>query len=117
MILHFINDDLYVHLRTEEVDIRAWLPQMLQTLLAGQLHIDDVLRLWDYYLAECSESGSFGLHLYVCLALLAVLTEELLEMDGHMILVCLQELPRVDPEVLLQKAFAIREEVLSRDLL
>ena len=48
--------------------MRAWLPQMLQTLLAGQLHIDDVLRLWDYYLAECSERIVW-VALYVCLAL------------------------------------------------
>jgi hypothetical protein len=115
-LFHHINENLYTHFIHEGVDALEWLPGMLRTLLAAHLHLEDTLRLWDTYLADAMEATGFPLHPYVCLALLTLFTEELLEMDGAEVLRFLRELPRVDVEALLQKAIALREEVTAREL-
>lgn len=121
MLFHQTNTELYHHFHTEGVlypgDGEWWVLDYMRSLLAKQLHLDDFLRLLDTYLADCSETGGFSLHVFVCLSLLSMLTEDLMEMDKTQIVSFLQNLPRVDAEVLLQQALSVREMVLSRELL
>jgi hypothetical protein len=117
MLFHATNAELYQHFHAEGVLPQEWVPDYMRCLLTKQLHLDDLLRLLDAYLADCSETGGFPLHVFVCLSLLSMLTEDLMEMDRTQILSFLHKLPRVDTEVLLQQALSVRESVLSRELL
>jgi hypothetical protein len=118
MLFHHTNAELYHHFHAEGVLPDAeWVLSYMRGLLSKQLHIDDFLRLLDSYLADCSETGGFPLHIFVCLSLLSMLTEDLMEMDRTQIIAFLGCLPRVDVEVLLQQALSVREAILSRELL
>lgn len=117
MLFHHTNEVLYMHFHSEAVPHDKWLPEYIRCLLSKQLRLEDHLRLMDTYLADCSELGGFPLHLFVCLSLLSMFTEELMELDCTQILLFLNHLPSVDLELLLQRALAVRESVLSRELL
>jgi len=54
----------YSYFEEEEIDANAWIPSWLRFLLARELHLNSVLRLWDTYFS-CQES--LELHTYVCL--------------------------------------------------
>lgn len=118
MLFHHTNAELYHHFHAEGVLPDAeWVLSYMRGLLSKQLHIDDFLRLLDSYLADCSETGGFPLHIFVCLSLLSMLTEDLMEMDRTQMIAFLGCLPRVDTEVLLQQALSVREAILSKELL
>ncbi|RNF04924.1 putative GTPase activating protein [Trypanosoma rangeli] len=117
MLFRATNFDLYRHFVAEGVTVVEWLPQMLKTLLAGRLHEEDLLRLWDVYLAGALEDLSCPLHPYVCLAILAEMTEVLLECEKSGIIERLRHLPRINAGCIIQKAVSLKESVFSKNLL
>lgn len=117
LLFRSTNIALYQHFFAKGITVLEWVPDMLTTLLAGRLHTDDLLRLWDCYLADVWETLSVPLHPYVVLAILAEMTEELIECEKMEILHRLRQLPRIDATSILQSAFSIRESVYSKDLL
>lgn len=54
MLLRVLEPELTEYFENEEVEPNSWVPSWLQTLLAGQLRISCVLRLWDTYFS-CKE--------------------------------------------------------------
>lgn len=53
MIFKSCNRALYDHFFREAVTLLEWVPVLLSSLLAGRLqHWEDLLQLWDYYLAD-----------------------------------------------------------------
>ncbi|PWV19106.1 hypothetical protein C3747_11g424 [Trypanosoma cruzi] len=117
MLFRATNFDLYRHFVAESVTAVEWLPGMLKTLLAGRLHEEDLLRLWDVYLADALEYLGFPLHPYVCLAILEEMTEVLLECEKSGIIERLRHLPRIEAGSIIQKAISLKESVFSKDLL
>ena len=70
--------DLYSYFEDEEVDYSQWATSWLRHLLAKELPIKALMRLWDTYF---STPGGISLHAYVCLG-----TRSLLPMSALMIL-------------------------------
>lgn len=66
---------------------------MLQYLLAKELPMDCLLRLWDTYF---SSAEGLGLHLYTMLAILVNFSEELIELEYSELKGFLQHLPEMD---------------------
>ena len=112
-----LNEDLYLHFFAEELHYNAWLPEMMATLLAANIALEDCLRLWDTYLADIAESCSAPLHMFVILAILEEFTEVLVELDRAGILSFLRKIPRINVEHVLHKASGMRSEALSRELI
>jgi len=69
-----------------------------QFLLAKELPMDCVLRLWDTYFS-CAEG--LGLHLYTMLAILVNFHEELIELEQSELKGFLQHLPEMDMDQVL----------------
>lgn len=65
----------------------------MQHLLAKELPMDCVLRLWDTYF---SSAEGLGLHLYTMLAILVNFSEELTELEHSELKGFLQHLPEMD---------------------
>nr|CCC95175.1 unnamed protein product [Trypanosoma congolense IL3000] len=116
MLFRATNFELYRHFVTEGVSVLEWVPGMLTTLLAGRLHVDDLLCLWDVYFADALEYLGFPLHPYVCLAILVQMTEVLIECEKSGIIELLHHLPRIRTPSIVQRAIALRESVLSQGL-
>lgn len=117
LLFRTTNIALYEHFFTEGVATLEWVPDMLTTLLAGRLDPEDLLRLWDLYLADIWGTLSVPLHPYVVLAILAEMTEDLIECEKSEILSRLRNLPRIDAASILQSATSIRESVFAKGLL
>jgi len=115
-ILRHALPEVVEHLESEEVDPSRWAHQWLQGLLVKQMSTENVLRLWDAYLA-----GDHGLdfHPYVCVALVEAVQEELLEADGVEVLTLLQQVPTRGLEIshLLAKAKNVRDDTLGQGIL
>jgi hypothetical protein len=115
--------ELYRYFEDEAVKPNDWLPSWLRFLLARELPVLSVLRLWDIYLAYEQEQQPqrgppyFELHPYVCLAILQLSIEDLLELDTFEIHWYLDHLPPMDMGNVLTAARNIREDVISRNLL
>ncbi len=74
-----------------------------QFLLAKELPMDCVLRLWDTYFS-CAEG--LGLHLYTMLAILVNFHEELIELEHSELKGFLQHLPEMDMDQVYHPLFA-----------
>lgn len=112
--------DLYRYFEDEAVSAKDWLPSWLRFLLARELPTQSVLRLWDVYFGheqQAARGAYFELHPYVCLAVLQLSIEDLLELDHFEIHWYLDHLPPMDIGNVLTAARNIREDVLSRNLL
>ena len=70
--------ELHSYFEEEEVDIIGFATNWLQHLLAGELRIEDLMRLWDTYFAL---PDFMDLHLYVCIAILTNCKDSLEELD------------------------------------
>lgn len=106
--------DLYAYFEEEAVSVHQWLPSWLRSLLARELPMPCVLRLWDIYFAHeqqaAREDAPLELHLYVCLAILQLCMEDLLELDYSEIRWYLQHLPSMDINHVLMTARNIRDD-------
>ena len=57
------------------------------------------------------------LHIYVCLAILEVCQEDIMELADAEVLRYLQQLPALDMEEIITQAFNIKDDVIARSLL
>ncbi|GJD07200.1 TBC1 domain family member 22B [Galdieria sulphuraria] len=90
MLFRTLQPELCEFFESEELEPFDWIPSWIRNLLSRELPMECVLRLWDTYFA--SEEG-LHLHGYVCLAVMDMLQEELLELDGLELKGYLQNLP------------------------
>lgn len=105
--------DLYNHFEEEEMGPGDWLIPWLESLLSAQLPTEALLRLWDAYFASDSW---FALHLFVCLAVLRHLKDDLEELEDGELKAALQRLPSLDMDQILAHAVNVRDELEVLDL-
>jgi len=86
----------------------------LEFLLAKELPLHSVMRLWDTYFA--SDEG-LRMHPYVCLAILAACKEEFMETEHPELVGMLEHLPLLDMDMIITQAYNIREEVMASGLI
>ncbi|GJQ15911.1 hypothetical protein GpartN1_g7702.t1 [Galdieria partita] len=114
MLFRTLQPELCEFFESEELEPFDWIPSWIRNLLSRELPMECVLRLWDTYFA--SEEG-LSLHSYVCLAVMDMLQEELLELDGLELKGYLQNLPAVDMDQVITRAYNIREDVVGLGLI
>lgn len=78
-------------------------------MLGQALPLPCVLRLWDTYVAIGDDAVAF--HVYVCLAILQLSSEAVLEMEYSQILGYLRHLPPLDMDTVVTIAYAIRHKM------
>merc|ERR1711865_791236 len=107
MLLRSLHPELSNHFEDEELEPNEWALCWLRQLLARELPIECVLRLWDTYLAMGDTLMSF--HPYVCLAILSECEEELLETEQPELKETLAMLPALQMDRIITQAFNLRE--------
>lgn len=105
--------DLYNYFEEEEVEIQEWATSWLQNVLAREMRLDDLIRLWDTYFSL--REGMFDLHRFVCLAVLVYLKESLEDMEQSEIRTLLMRLPPLDVDRIINDAFNLRHEHIERE--
>ena len=118
-LLRHTLPELYFYFE-EQCSGGSWLTSWLQFLLARELPLPCVLRLWDTYfsLPSTARQGALQeLHVFVCLAILEQCVEELMELDDADLLWYLQHLPVLDMGQVITQAQNLRDEVLARGIL
>lgn len=108
---HFDDEEVHPNLWVCTQYMR-WLWQAvdwIRYLLAEALPLHCVLRLWDTYFAAGIDA--VPLHAYVCLAILQLTQETLLEMEYSQILMFLKRLPPLDMDTVVTVAYAIRHKI------
>eukprot|EP00474_Spongospora_subterranea_P010574 CRZ11032.1 hypothetical protein [Spongospora subterranea] len=101
MLFRTFEPDLCSHFEDEELRPNEWAIPWLRHLLCAELPFFCVLRLWDTYFALSSD---LELHMFVCLAILSLCKESLLECDYSELKGSLQQLPTLDVDHLLALA-------------
>ena len=112
-LLRHTAPEMYAFLEEEQCAGGEWLSSWLQFLLARDLPLPCLLRLWDTYFAYHASHGreaTLQLHIYVCLAVLEACNEELMELDDAEVLWYLRHLPNLDMGTVITQAFNIKEE-------
>jgi len=107
MLLRTLNPQLSSHLEEEGIQPNDWARSWLQSLLSHALPLQAVLRLWDSYF---SSPEGLQLHIFVCLAILSHLSEELTTLADAELRYRLQHLPLMDMDLIIAEAYNIREE-------
>jgi hypothetical protein len=107
MLIRSILPQLSGHLEEEGIQPNDWAQSWLQFLLSRELPLPSVLRLWDTYF---SAPQSLQLHLYVCLAILSHLSEELTQLTDAELRGALQRLPLMDIDRIISEAYNLEAE-------
>ncbi|RKP02079.1 hypothetical protein CXG81DRAFT_29592 [Caulochytrium protostelioides] len=113
MLFRSLLPDLYNHFEEEEVSLHSWMLPWIQFLLAKELSMPCLMRLWDTYF---SAPDGLGLHVYVLLAILSYCKDSLEELEQSEILSMLLRLPHLDMDQIISHAYRIRYEVQARAL-
>ncbi|ODQ64281.1 RabGAP/TBC [Nadsonia fulvescens var. elongata DSM 6958] len=105
-----IDCDLVRHLKDQHVEFMQFSFRWMNCLLMRELSLDNVIRMWDTYMAEDGSKGFSQFHVYVCAAFLVKWSGSLMTMDFSEIMMFLQALPtqewqHSDIELLLSEAF------------
>jgi hypothetical protein len=103
--------ELFTHLQTEGILFMQFAFRWMNCVLLRELPLRCVLRLWDTYLAE-ERNGFENFHVYVCVVMLKMNEELLLEMSFQDIIIFLQDLPTAswtdaDIDPILSQAFIL----------
>jgi len=88
-----VLSDVYQHFEDQELDPSAWLVSWLEGMLANELPLQAVLRLWDFYFAD---SVGLAMHPYVCIAIIDKCREDVEELEHLDLLTYLQRIPQLD---------------------
>jgi len=105
-----VDAPLAAHLKEQDVEFMQFAFRWYNCLLLREMSVKSIIRMWDTYLAEGTDSFS-EFHLYVCLAFLVKWSEKLRSMDFQGIIMFLQSLPSTQDwtepqtELLLSEAF------------
>ncbi|KAI8620302.1 rab-GTPase-TBC domain-containing protein [Chytriomyces sp. MP71] len=113
MLFRTLLPELHNHFEEEEVDFKEVATSWFQYMLAKELPMDCLLRLWDTYF---SVPNGLNLHVYICLAILSMLKDNLEELEQSEIHGVLLRLPAMDMDSLINQALAVRDEVLMKRL-
>ncbi|WFD31836.1 hypothetical protein MSPP1_002876 [Malassezia sp. CBS 17886] len=97
--------ELHAYFEAEQVDIVAVATSWLQHLLALEMQMDDLMRLWDTYFAV---PNLLDLHLYVCIAILTNCKDALEDLDRSETTSMLFALPPLDVDRIISDAMNIR---------
>ncbi|KAJ3276283.1 hypothetical protein HDV01_005731 [Terramyces sp. JEL0728] len=103
ILFRMVLPDLYSHFQEEEINTREWVLPWFETLLAKQLPIENVLRLWDRLICM---NDIF----YVCLAIFVHCKEELEELEQSEIHAFLHRLPLLNMDIVLSLANEIKQD-------
>ena len=114
MLFRSTQPELVNYFEEEELYPNEWAPSWLQFLLARELPLACILRLLDTYFTN---ENFLDLHMYVCLAILEISKETLMELEYSEIKGYLSSLPELDMHRVIIQAINLREEIKSRDLL
>ncbi|KAH6560900.1 hypothetical protein BASA50_006244 [Batrachochytrium salamandrivorans] len=113
MLFRILMPDLYNHFEEEQVNFREWATSWFQYLLSRELPLECVMRLWDTYF---SITDGLSLHVFVCLAMLSHVKDNLEELEQSEIHSLLLRLPALDMDKIISHAFRIKYEVLEKSL-
>jgi hypothetical protein len=119
-LLRHMLPELYFFLSEEQCLSGPWLASWLQFLLARDLPLPCLLRLWDTYFAYHASHGreaTLQLHIYVCLAILETINEELMEREDAEVSWYLRHLPALDMGSVITQAFNIKDDVRASSIL
>ncbi|KAK9764186.1 hypothetical protein K7432_008518 [Basidiobolus ranarum] len=105
--------DLYNYFQEEEVEFNEWVASWNMYLLAKELPLDSLSRLWDTYFCE---ADFLELHVYVCLAILKHYKESLEDLEQSEIHALLLRLPELDIEQIIQQGFNMMHEIQEREI-
>jgi hypothetical protein len=103
--------DLHNHLAEEGVHYIQFAFRWMNCILVREMPLQAIIRLWDTYLAE--EKGGFeNFHVYVCVVILKLYKEKIMQMGFQEILMFLQEMPTItwgedDVEPILSQAYIL----------
>lgn len=115
MLFRSLEGELCSFFEDEGLSFNEWVLPWMQTFLAKELCVENVLRLWDTYFSVASDptkgQSLSDLHLFVCLSLLRWFKMDLMELDYSEIKSFLRSLPPVDMEQIIVQAHNIREEI------
>ncbi|ORY52972.1 RabGAP/TBC [Rhizoclosmatium globosum] len=113
VLVRTLLPELHNHFEEEEVDFKECANSWFSSLLAKELPLECLLRLWDTYF---SIPNGLDMHVYVCLAMLSTLKDNLEELEQSEIHGVLLRLPNIDMDNVINQAFVIRDEVLAKRL-
>jgi len=113
MYLRSVQPELFNYFEEEELSPNDWAMSWLSFLLAKELPLECVLRLWDTYF---SYPDGFEIHIFVCIAILVNCSESLMELDISELKSFLQRLPSMDMDEIISQAYNIRDEVKHSNL-
>ncbi|KAK9766848.1 hypothetical protein K7432_003780 [Basidiobolus ranarum] len=105
--------DLYNYFQDEEVEFNEWVASWNMYLLAKELPLDSLSRLWDTYFCE---ADFLELHIYVCLAILKHCKENLEDLEQSEIRTLLLRLPELDMDQIVQQGFNLMHEIQEREI-
>ena len=74
-----IDSGLAKHLESEGIEFMQFSFRWMNCLLMRELHVQNIIRMWDTYMAE--EQGFSEFHLYACAAFLVKWSDQLVKMD------------------------------------
>jgi len=114
MYLRSLYPALFNYFEEQELSPNDWAPSWLQYLLARELPLECTLRLWDTYFAG---PEGLDLHIYVCIAILANCSEELMELEISELKSFLQHLPVMDMDKIISQAYNYIDEIKSHNLI
>ncbi|KAJ3241060.1 hypothetical protein HDU78_002027 [Chytriomyces hyalinus] len=114
MLFRTLLPDLHNHFEEEEVDFKEVATSWFEYLLAKELPLDCLLRLWDTYF---SIPNGLTLHVYICLAVLSLMKDHLEELEQSEIHGVLLRLPVMDMDSVIKQAVTIRDEVMMKRLI
>eukprot|EP00732_Lithocolla_globosa_P005492 Lithocolla_globosa_v1_NODE_5714_length_1197_cov_28.175131.p1 type:complete len:287 gc:universal NODE_5714_length_1197_cov_28.175131:861-1(-) len=116
MLFRTFLPELFNHFEEEEVAPKEWANDWIRLLLAKQLPLPCVERLWDTYFANLDTA--LDLHIYVCLAILKLLKEELEDLEHSEVVGFLKRLPaNMDMGQIIAEAHTLRRDVTIQDVL
>jgi len=107
-ILKLLDRELHDHFKEEKVELQYFAFRWFTLFLTQEFEMPDILRIWDSIL---SHDDKFEFLNMVCLSIIKIKRNELLQSDFSGIMLTLQNLDKLDVEKLLQNADVIRNEL------
>lgn len=113
-LIERIDKPLADHLEREGVKFIQFAFRWMNCLLMRELTMCNIIRMWDTYFAEGTDSF-FEFHLYVCAAFLQRFGDDLKRMDFQELMIYIQDLPTKswaedEIKMLLSRAFVLKSQ-------
>lgn len=110
-LTHRLDGDLHKHLMDEGVQYVQFAFRWMNCALVREMPLHAIIRLWDTYLAE-DKGGFENFHVYVCVVILKLFKDRLMEKGFQDIVMFLQDMPSMtwsesDVEPILSQAYIL----------